>query len=223
MKDPGPGKPWRILGWLAAAAACAGYALLAHRAASAPAPGGFEAAVILAPLMALGLALAWRSAHRVAWLAAWLALAAALVLARGPLAAGTAWMLLLQHVGYNLALGLGFGRTLVRGSKPLVSRFAEIVHGPLSPVLARYTRGVTWAWTLYFGLTALASVLLFLLAPPAVWSGYVNLLSLPMLTAMFVAEYLVRLRAIPASERSGFFQAVGAYRQFIRRKAAGPH
>lgn len=215
-------KAWRILGWIVVACGCAGYAVLAHRAASAPAPGVFEAAVIVAPPMALGLALAWRSG-RAAWLILWLAVLIALVLARERIAAGTSWMLLLQHVGFNAALGLGFGRTLAAGAKPLVSRFAEIVHGPLSLVLARYTRGVTWAWTLYFALTALASVLLFGLAPAVVWSAFVNLLSLPMLGAMFVLEYLVRLRLVPTSERSGFFQAVGAYRQFVRRKAAGPH
>ena len=219
----GTAKAWRILGWILAAGVFAGYALVAHRAASATAPGAFEVAVIAAPLMALGLALAWRAERRALWLGLWFAAAGAIVAAGDRIAAGTLWMLLLQHVGINAALCLVFGRTLGPGSTPLVSRFAQIVHGPLSPRLVRYTRGATQAWVLYFGLTALASVLLFFLAAPGVWSAFVNLLSLPLLAAMFGAEYLVRILVLPESERSGFFQSMAAYRQFVRRKAAGPH
>jgi uncharacterized membrane protein len=211
------------LGWAGAAIGCAAYAVLAHYAASAPAPGLFEACVFIVPLMAFALVVAWRSPRRGWWLALWFAAGCALWLARDRLAAGTQWVLLLQHVGINAMLCLGFGRTLAPGSVPLVSRMAAIVHGVLSPRLVRYTRAVTWAWTLFFGATAVLSVLLFALAPATLWSAFVNLLSLPLLAAMFGGEYLVRMLAIPREERSSFFQAVGAYREFARRKNAGPH
>lgn len=222
-------KAWRsvtakqALGWAGVALGCVGYAVLAHHAASAAAPGLFEAAVFIVPLMAFALLLAWRSPRRGGWLALWLVAGFALFLARDRLAASTQWVLLFQHVGINGMLFLGFGRTLVPGSQPLVSRFAELVHGTLSPLLARYTRGATWAWVIYFGLTAVVSVLLFALAPPAVWSAFVNLLSMPLLGAMFAGEYLVRRWLVPRSERSGFFQAMTAYRQFSERKSAKPN
>lgn len=219
-------KPWlpatalQAVCWAGTAVLCVAYAVLAHRAASAPAPGLFEAAVFIVPLLAFALMLAWRSLRRAWWLLLWLLALAALFLVRDRLAASTQWVLLAQHVGLNLALCLAFGRTLAQGSIPLISRFAEIVHGSLSPRLVRYTRSVTWAWVAYFGLTALASLLLFALAPAATWSAFVNLLSLPLLVAMFVGEFLVRSLVIPRAERSGFFQAVAAYREFARRKAS---
>lgn len=213
---------WRAAGWAAAALLVAGYAVLAHYAASAPNPGLFEACVFIVPLMAFALVAAWRSPHRVAWLALWLAASAALFLVRDRLAASTQWVLLLQNLGFNAMLCLVFGRTLVPGSKPLVSRFAEMVHGPLSPLLTRYTRGVTWAWVTYFALSLVVSMALFVFASHTAWSTFVNLLSLPLLGAMFALEYLVRSMMIPRSERSGFFSAVNAYRQF-QRKSAKPH
>lgn len=172
--------------------------------------------------MGLALLAAWRSAHRAVWMTAWLSVCAGLWLGRGELGAGTQWVLLVQHVAINAALCFGFGKTLAPNSEPLISRFAKIVHGQLSPRLARYTRGATVAWTLFFGLTALLSVLLFAMAPAPVWSGFVNLLSLPLLGAMFVGEYIARLVLIPRAERSGFLEAVNAYRQFSRRKGARP-
>lgn len=214
---------WRIAGWVLAGFGCIVYAVLTHRAVAAATAGPFEAGLILAPLLALGLVLAWRSRRRAGWLALWLGALAALYLARHRIAAGSQWLLLLQHVGFNAALCLGFGRTLASGAQPLVSRLAEVVHGPLSPRLMRYTRNVTWAWVIYFGLTAAASLLLFALAPAEVWSVFANLLSLPLLAAMFAAEYLVRIVAIPRAERGGFFQSVAAYRRFTRGEAARPH
>lgn len=203
---------------MAVALACAGYAVLAHRAASAPRPGLFEACVFILPLMAFALPLAWRSSRRAVGLSLWLAVAGGLFLARDQLAAGTQWVLLAQHVGINMGLCLAFGRTLAPGAKPLVSRMAEIVQGALSPRLVRYTRAVTWAWTLFFACTSLVSIGLFVFAPATVWSAFVNLLALPLLVTMFAGEYLVRITLIPPVERAGFLQVVAAYRQLSAGK-----
>ena len=219
-------KPWppaparRALGWAGGALGIVGYAVLAHRAASEAHPGLFEAAVFIVPLMAFALALAWRSPRRGVWTALWLAATVVLVALRGRLGAGTQWVLLAQHVGINALLCLVFARTLAAGSTPLVTQLATIVHSTLSPGVARYTRGVTWAWAGYFGITAIASALLFALAPAPVWSAFVNLLSLPLLAAMFIGEYLVRIVMVPREERSSIFQAVAAWREFSSRKSA---
>ncbi len=217
-----PGPAWRLAGGAAVAIAFIGYAVLAHWAASAREPGLLQACVFIVPLMAFAAVVAWRLPHRTLWLAAWLAVAAALWFWRDRLAASTQWVLLLQHVGMNGALALAFGRTLAPGSVPLISRMAAVVHGTLSPRLVRYTRKVTWAWVVYFALTTAVSVLLFALAPAAVWSAFVNLFSLPLLGAMFVGEYAVRLLVVPRAERSGFLQTVAAYRAFSQRNGAQP-
>ena len=214
---------WRFFSGAAAVLGCIAYAILAHHAASAPAPGLFEACVFIVPLMAVALALAWRSPSRTWWLLGWAVTAGALWAVRDRLGAGTQWVLLVQHVVINAALCLGFGRTLARESTPLIARLAQMVHGELSPRLVRYTRGATIAWTLFFALTALLSMLLFALAPAAVWSGYVNLLSLPLLAAMFAGEYIARVLLIPREERSGFFEAVALYRRFSRDRNPRPH
>lgn len=211
---------WQAAGWVGAVAGCIVYALLTHHAASAPQPGLLEAAILIVPLMGFALVVAWRSPGRRWWLAVWLAVAMALFLARNQVPAGTAWVLLAQHVCINLALGLAFARTLAPGSKPMVSRLAERVHGALSPRLQRYTLSATWAWVAYFCLTALVSVLLFALAPVELWSAFINFLSLPLLLAMFAGEYLVRIIVIPRGERAGFIQSMTAWRQ--RDQQAGP-
>ncbi len=214
---------WQALGWACAVVVSVAYALLAHHAASVPAPGLFEACVFIVPPMGFALAVAWRATHRLAWLAAWCVLAVALWMAREQLGAGTHWLLLAQHVGVNTVLCLGFGRTLAPGAVPLISRLAKVVHGSLTPRMLRYTRGATWAWTLFFALNAGISLLLFAVMPAPVWSAFVNLLSLPLLVAMFVGEYLVRLVLLPPGERSSFMRAVTAYREASRTKGANPH
>ncbi len=203
----------QALAGVATAAVWAGYAVLSHQAASAPKPGLLEACILVAPVMAFALVVAWRSGARRAWLSLWFVAAAGLFLAREWVPAGSAWVLLAQHAGIHAGLCIAFGRTLAAGSVPMVSRLAERVHGPLSPRLQRYTRNVTWAWVAYFALMALASVLLFAFARVEVWSVFINFLTLPLLLAMFACEYLVRMLLIPASERAGFLQSIASWHQ----------
>ena len=214
MNAPAFAKARTIAGWITVAVCCGLYAVLAHRSTSAALPGWFEALVVSAPLLAVALVMAWRSGRRAAWMALWVAAVAVILVGAQALPDGTLWLVLLQNVGINAAMGLAFGRTLAPGSVPLVSRFAQVVHGTLSPRLAASTRSVTLAWVVYFALTTVVSLVLFFCAPSALWSGFVNLLSLPLLGAMFAGEYMVRLVVIPAQERTGFFQAVAAYRKF---------
>jgi uncharacterized membrane protein len=199
--------------WAAIAAFCLAYSVLSHLAAADPRPDLLDAAVAIAPLMALAGLMAWRSPHRPAMLLLWLAGCAVLYGLSGWLVQNHNWVFLLQHAGMHTLLGLAFGRTLRAGQVPMVSRFAAIVHGRLSPALARYTRNVTWAWTLYFSAMALLSLLLFWLAPVAVWSVFANLLNLPLLVLMFAAEYVARLCLLAPSDRAGPLEAIRAYRQ----------
>ncbi|WP_077561856.1 hypothetical protein [Polaromonas sp. C04] len=206
----------------AAVAGCIGYSLLAHLAAAAPAPGLFEAAVAVAPGLTLAFLLAWRSARRPLLLALWGAGCLGLYGASGWLVGHYHWVFLLQDAGLQVLLGLMFGRTLRPGQTPLVSQFAALLHGSLSPAAVRYTRRATWAWTLFFAGMATLSLLLFWLASIAVWSVFANLLGLPLVVLMFVAEYAVRLCVVPQAERAGLWEAFAAYRQSspgLRRRA----
>lgn len=199
--------------WTAIAAICVAYPVLAHLAAANPSPDLLDAAVAIAPLIALAAVLAWRSPQRLGMLLLCAAGGTALYAMSGWMIQHYNWVFLLQHAGIQVLLSLAFARTLGPGQVPMVSRFAAIVHGPLSPALARYTRQVTWAWSLYFAIMSALSLLLFWLAPVAVWSAFANLLNLPLLILMFVGEYAVRCYVLPAAERAGPLEAIRAYRQ----------
>lgn len=199
--------------WAAAITLGIAYSVLAHLAAAAAAPGLLDALVAIVPLIALAFVMAWRSSRRAPMLALFLAACALLYGISGWLVAHYQWVFLLQHAGMYAMLCGAFGRTLRGGQTPMISRFARIVHGTLSPALVRYTRSVTWAWTFYFGGIAGLSLLLFGLAPIAVWSVFANLLGIPLLVLMFAGEYAVRWRVLPAADRAGPLDAIRAYRK----------
>lgn len=212
----------QVLAGIAVATGCGAYAVLSHDAAASERPGLLQAGILVAPVAAFALVAAWRSRSRSRWLALWFIMLAGLFLAREQVLAGSVWLLLVQHAAIHAGLCIAFGRTLATGSVPMVSRLAERVHGPLSPRLQRYTRAVTWAWVAYFALMPLASVLLFVLAPRAAWSVFINFLTLPLLLAMFAGEYAVRIFLIPREERAGFLESIASWQQMSRDKRAHP-
>jgi len=206
--------------WSAAILAGVGFSVLEHRAAAADTPSLFGALVAITPLTLLACILAWRSPRRPLMLSLCLAAFVAMYLMSDWLLAHYEWVFLLQHAGIYALLCLAFGRTLQSGHTPLVTGLARMVHDTMTPALDRYTRSVTWAWTIYFGATSVLSVLLFWLAPTAVWSAFAYLLSPVLLVLMFAAEYAVRFLVLPASDRAGPIEAIQAYR---RRSASGAH
>jgi uncharacterized membrane protein len=203
-----------------AVAAVVGWQVGAHYAVATPGAHGFGLAMALVPPMLLALAAAARSPRR-AWLVPLWALAAlALWLARTPLAHHFEWGLYLEHVSFNLAMALLFGRTLAAGRTPLCTQFAAMIHGGvLSPAVARYTRQITLAWTLFFVAIAGVSTLMFAMAPIVAWSTFANYLALPLVAVMFVAEHACRRFALPGEPRAGMLDAIRAYRQATQAHA----
>jgi uncharacterized membrane protein len=213
--------------WLALLAALAlGYALAAHLLTTAREPSTLGALASVAPWALLLLALAWRSAHRLAALAACALLAALAWRYRVQLERNTAWLYYLQHVAMFLALGAAFGASLRPGQEALCTRFARAVHGALGPGPLAYSRSATLAWAAFCGAMVAASTLLFFLAPLPAWSVFANLLTLPLVGAMFVAESLVRTRACPELGHDGVLRGVArsvrAYWDSGVRPTAGP-
>ena len=199
--------------WSAAILAGVGFSVLEHRAAAADTPSLFGALVAITPLTALACILAWRSPHRPIMLSLCVAALVTIYLESDWLLAHYEWVFLLQHAGIYALLCFAFGRTLPAGHTPLVTGLARMVHDTMTPALIGYTRGVTWAWTIYFGATSVLSVLLFWLAPTATWSAFAYLLSPVLLVLMFAAEYAVRFLVLPASDRAGPLEAIQAYRR----------
>jgi uncharacterized membrane protein len=91
------------------------------------------------------------------------------------------------------SLLLMFALTLRPGHEPLVTAITRRLHSTVPDELAIYTRRVTVAWCCFFAVQLVTSATLLLFAPLVVWSFFVNILDLPLVVAMFAAEYMVRL------------------------------
>jgi uncharacterized membrane protein len=102
------------------------------------------------------------------------------------------WLLYLPPVAINLMLCWLFGRTLARGRTPLIARFAMIEQGALTPELERYTRTVTWIWTLLFAAAAAISAALAVSGSRDAWSLFTNLGNYLAVGFLFVGEYAYR-------------------------------
>lgn len=195
------------------------YLWLGHQASIASDPPLASLLIGLAPLSLSALLLAWAS--RSPWLLAGCAGALLLMLLNLDfLRANTAWVYFIQHAGMHSLLGLMFGRTLSRDhAKALCSQVSRMVWGDqLDAAFYRYTWQVTWAWTAYFALATLLSVLLFWLAPLAWWSVFANLLTPVLIGAIFVIEFAIRQRVLPKDRHASIAQTIRAYREYSARK-----
>src|SRR5690606_18101749 len=154
----------------------------AHLASAGVGPVDLRVAVAVVPLGLVLVLLAWqspwpRSAAAATALGAALAAAGAWPWLRGHFT----WLFFLQHLGVHLALAAWFGLTLRPGREPVVTSMARLIAArPLAERTRRYTRGVTWLWTLFFVGNAAVSLALFAWAPAEVWSWHANLLTGPL-------------------------------------------
>jgi uncharacterized membrane protein len=203
-----------VLRWAAIGAAIVAYAILTHYVTARPAEvGALGIALAAAPYLGFALMFAWWSPRRYLMLALCAVVAVLLWHYAGELAQHLGWLYFLQHVGANVMGAILFGRTLSHGREPMCSRFAAMIHGPLEDKVARYTRQVTIAWTIFFAATAGLSVALFFAAPIEIWSAFANVLSLPLLALMFGAEYAIRLRLLPDMKHAAILDSVRMYRK----------
>lgn len=197
-------------------AALLGYQTLVHWAVSSDPRSGLGELLTIAPLAAAlvwFLGRSWRgrlglAALVLASVGGWIAWRAA--------GADPALVYVTPHVGAYLFMLWLFGHTLMPGHEALVTRLARLVHGTLPEEIERYTRNVTRAWCLFFAGMALTSLLLFTFAPLAVWSVFANLLNLPLVAAMFLAEYLYRILRYPNFSHASIRETVRAFQKHGR-------
>jgi uncharacterized membrane protein len=204
--------PWkRRLQLAAVVVAIIAYSGLSHYSNSHAQARDLATGLALAPMLALGAVLAWR------WLRPALVVLAALVTAFllfkfwPGLTRNFSLLYFVQQFGFYTLMALSFGTTLIAPRVPLCTMLADKVHGPLTPQELRYTRQVTVAWSLFFMVNMLATVLLFEFAPLNVWSIFVNFASLPLLALMFLSEYLVRRQVLPQVHSGGIIATLRVY------------
>lgn len=177
-----------------------------------------DPAVTLAALMAVDAALVMmlaRSRGSASMLAALVGLLVATALLR------TTVFVALPFVLLYGGLAIGFAVSLRPGSTALITRIAVQRHGAaLTERARRYFRGLTAAWAALFAALALGSAALALGASFEAWSLFTNLLSWPLIGAMFVGEYLLRrvvFRDLPADTPLDVIAATLSYRWWDQR------
>lgn len=186
---------------------------------------GLASAQWVLALAALGRAWMGRAWIGGAWMGRWAlvsAIAAAALVGFGayraagsiPAEAGLLAVSGVTHVAINGMLLAVFAATLAPGRTPLVVAMGRRLDPYFTPAIARYARGVTWAWVAFFAAQIALSGVLLAMAPRTVWSFFVNILDLPLVVAVFVIEDRVRrwrfpghphvsLRSLAAAMRAG--------------------
>ena len=206
-----------------AAALSVGFAALAHFALTDGLTPTLGALLSLLPIALLVLWAARRSSQRALALVAIVGAAVALWLGWGALERHFPDLFFIEHAGVNLVLAIIFGRTLAPGREPLCTRFARLLHGPLPEEVARYSRRVTLAWTVFFAALFTLSCVLYLGRFVAAWSVLANIASPLLVALMFVVEYGVRHRVLPDWERVGVLGSIRAFsRHFGAARAEAP-
>ncbi|HUW99149.1 MAG TPA: hypothetical protein VMV40_10005 [Acidiferrobacter sp.] len=201
---------------LAFGALAAAYPFVSYRANASGRPGVLGLAFAFLPVLALLLGLAWNAKSRRFWLAVFGGACLGLWYSKNLFLAHYSWAFLAEDVGTLALLCAVFARTLRAGGTPLISRLSTLIHGPLTPLVLRYTRNVTILWATVFGFLAGLSLLLFLLAPRPSWALFANVVTPLVMASVFVGEYLVRRHVLPRDQCTGFMQVVRASREHWR-------
>ena len=119
----------------------------------------------------------------------------------------------LPHAAAYVFLLWLFGRTLLRGREPLITRIARRVRGALPPELEAYTRRLTAAWCVFFAGQLAVSALLFGFGSVEHWLFFVAVLNFPLVALMFVGDWLYRVIRYPHLPQSSIAKAVRAFAQ----------
>jgi uncharacterized membrane protein len=197
--------------------ACVGYQWLVHSAIIGEQADSIRLALTLLPLLALAFWVLARARNKILWFLVLLAAGAATYLLERQEMWGLAAAYGIPHAAIYLFLLWLFGRTLLPGKEPLVTRLARRVHGTLPPELETYTRRVTFAWCIFFGAQIIISALLFKFAPLNTWSLFISLLNFPLLVLMFVGEYVYRVARHRNFPHASIFESIHVFFQDTAR------
>jgi uncharacterized membrane protein len=131
-------------------------------------------------------------------------------------------LLYVPPAALNVGFGVFFAVTLAPGREPRIASFARIERGgELPPDLCRYTRQLTWLWTVFFFLSAAIGLLLAAFAPLEIWSAFVNVASYVAVAVLFVGEYLYRKVRFPHYRHAPLASLVRIVVQDRRRRTEG--
>ena len=197
------GIAWQVL----AVAAIVAYQVVVHLAVARGSADALGSVLLFAPMAAIGCWILLRSRHRLLWLGI---VAAATGISLGLGRSANALHGIPHAAAYLFMLWL-FGRTLLRGREPFITRLARHSRGGVLPAaMERYTRNLTLAWCVFFALQLALSAFLLKFVSVDAWSLFVHVLNLPLVGAMFAADYVYRSVRYRDS-RSSITNAIQAY------------
>jgi uncharacterized membrane protein len=154
---------------------------------------GLEAAAAVLAVAAIGAMAA--PASRLPGILAWAAGAGAATMLWITIPGAAGKLLDALPLAGNLLLAWHFGVTLRAGREPLIARYTRAEHGALPPRLARYTRRLTWLWTLFF--LGFVGVNLLTLAGIGPAAGPVAMANAGLSALVFLAEHPLRRALFP--------------------------
>ena len=99
---------------------------------------------------------------------------------------------LINFIAIYAILFKEFYGSLRRNQIPLCTRFAMLVHESISPQLDRYTRALTYSWTVFFGVQIPVWFGLFFALSTKLWSELVSLVPPLMIVALFAIDLIAR-------------------------------
>lgn len=94
-----------------------------------------------------------------------------------------------------------FYGSLRRNQIPVCTRFAMLVHESISPELERYTRALTYSWSIFFGVQIPVWFSLFFSLSTQLWSELVSLVPPVLIVALFAIDLTARQFLLPYEDR----------------------
>lgn len=188
---------------------------LAFLGSSGRLPPPASVAFALFPPLAGVVAVCWRTRARWVALAGVIGVLAVALAYSSSLAAHVSALWFVEHVSINLLLAAFFGRTLLPGAEPLITRIARAMRPSMPQEVVEYTRAVTVAWTIYFAVMAALSITLYFGSSVAVLSAFATFVSGPAVALMFLFEFALRRRRVPGSHAS-IAQSIAGFRALVQ-------
>lgn len=154
---------------------------------------------------AVNLAIDWNSGVSANRFYGWLAAIGIMLLALVAILAGYASavaLLLAPSVLANAAMFALFGRTLLPGREPLITRFRRFDVGHVAPKFTRYTRRLTLLWTILFAIGTTVSLAAAIAGDIELWSWIAFVLIPAITVAFFLGEHAYRAYRYGAEGRA---------------------
>lgn len=218
MKHAAPSlaqRVWRGARWAVLAVLALAYLALGYIGSASPHPPLIALLVGFVPLVAIAAVAAWQSRWRFLSLTVLVCAVVVLIWQLTWLRDHSAWMFFIQHAGAMGLLAVTFGATLWGAhADALCSKIALLVTPEhMDAVFLRYTWRVTAAWTLFFVVMAVASVMLFALGSLEAWAFLASVMTPVLVPLVFAVEYVIRLRVLPGHSHLNVWQTIKAYHQ----------